>query len=88
MAIDVGSETVEPDALRQVLTLGELHLEGRLVDASNATWQAILDGKAPDSHRMFGNPLVKRQLRFKRKECEDALFPLLRRIVKDVATAS
>ena len=46
MAIDVGSETVEPDALRQVLTLGELHLEGRLVDASNATWrcQAELDG--------------------------------------------
>jgi len=46
---------------------------------------------------MFGNPLVKRQLRFKRKErkerkeceeCEEALFPLLRRIIKDPISAS
>lgn len=53
------------------------------LDASSSTWLDILDGKAPDSHRMFSNPLVKRQLRFKRKECEDALFPLLRLIVND-----
>lgn len=53
------------------------------LDASNSSWQDILDGKAADSHRMFGNPLVKRQLRFKRKECEDALFPLLRLIVSN-----
>lgn len=53
------------------------------LDASNATWLDILEGRVADSHRMFGNPLVKRQLRFKRKECEDALFPLLRRIIKD-----
>lgn len=53
------------------------------LDASNATWMDILEGRVQDSHRMFGNPLVKRQLRFKRKECEDALFPLLRRIIKD-----
>ncbi|WP_395736129.1 hypothetical protein [Prosthecobacter sp.] len=53
------------------------------LDASNATWLDILEGRVTDSHRMFGNPLVKRQLRFKRKECEDALFPLLRRIIKD-----
>ena len=58
------------------------------LDASNATWQDILDGNVTDSHRMFGNPLVKRQLRFKRKECEDALFPLLRRIIKDPMAAS
>jgi hypothetical protein len=37
---------------------------------------------------MFGNPLVKRQLRFKRKECQDALLPLLRRIIKDPISAS
>ncbi|MDI1313886.1 hypothetical protein [Prosthecobacter sp.] len=55
------------------------------LDASNATWLDILEGRVQDSHRMFGNPLVKRQLRFKRKECEDALFPLLRRIIKDVS---
>jgi len=53
------------------------------LDSSSSSWQDILDGKAADSHRMFGNPLVKRQLRFKRKECEDALFPLLRLIVND-----
>ena len=58
------------------------------LDASNATWLDILEGRVVDSHRMFGNPLVKRQLRFKRKECEDALFPLLRRIIKDPSTAS
>jgi hypothetical protein len=57
------------------------------LDASNATWLDILEGRVADSHRMFGNPLVKRQLRFKRKECEDALFPLLRRIIKDPSTA-
>lgn len=53
------------------------------LDASSSSWQDILDGKAGESHRMFGNPLVKRQLRFKRKECEDALFPLLRLIVSN-----
>jgi len=58
------------------------------LDASNASWLDILEGRVPDSHRMFGNPLVKRQLRFKRKECEDALFPLLRRIIKDPISAS
>ena len=58
------------------------------LDASNATWTDILEGRVQDSHRMFGNPLVKRQLRFKRKECEEALFPLLRRIIKDPSTAS
>lgn len=58
------------------------------LDASNATWLDILEGRVQDSHRMFGNPLVKRQLRFKRKECEDALFPLLRRIIKDPSTAN
>lgn len=58
------------------------------LDASNATWLDILEGRVTDSHRMFGNPLVKRQLRFKRKECEDALFPLLRRIIKDPSTAN
>jgi len=58
------------------------------LDASNASWLDVLEGRVPDSHRMFGNPLVKRQLRFKRKECEDALFPLLRRIIKDPISAS
>lgn len=58
------------------------------LDSSSSTWLDILDGKAPDSHRMFSNPLVKRQLRFKRKECEDALFPLLRLIVNDQQPAS
>ena len=57
------------------------------LDASNASWLDILEGRVTDSHRMFGNPLVKRQLRFKRKECEDALFPLLRRIIKDPISA-
>lgn len=52
------------------------------LDASCATWSDILDGKAEGSHRMFANPLVRRQLKQKRKECEDALFPLLRRIIK------
>jgi len=52
------------------------------LDSSNATWLDILEGRVADCHRMLGNPLVKRQLRFKRKECEDALFPLLRRINK------
>jgi len=51
------------------------------LDASSSSWLDILEGKAAESHRMFSNPLVKRQLRFKRKECEDALFPLLRLIV-------
>lgn len=58
------------------------------LDASNASWLDILEGRVPNGHRMFGNPLVKRQLRFKRKECEDALFPLLRRIIKDPAAAN
>ena len=53
------------------------------LDASSSSWADILDGKAGDAHRMFSNPLVKRQLRFKRKECEDALFPLLRLIVNN-----
>jgi hypothetical protein len=53
------------------------------LDASSSSWEDILDGKAGDAHRMFSNPLVKRQLRFKRKECEDALFPLLRLIVNN-----
>jgi hypothetical protein len=58
------------------------------LDASNATWLDILEGRVTDCHRMFGNPLVKRQLRFKRKECQDALLPLLRRIIKDPISAS
>lgn len=57
------------------------------LDASSSSWEDILDGKAGDSHRMFSNPLVKRQLRFKRKECEDALFPLLRLIVNNQQSA-
>lgn len=83
---DVLDEIVRPQDMVLRIPVLDQSLASAL-DASNATWQAILDGKAPDSHRMFGNPLVKRQLRFKRKECEDALFPLLRRIVKDAATA-
>jgi hypothetical protein len=58
------------------------------LDASNSTWLDILEGRSPDSHRMFNNPLVKRQLRFKRKECEEALFPLLRRIIKDTMASA
>lgn len=55
------------------------------LDASNATWLDILEGRVAVSHRLFGNPLVKRQMRFKRK---DALFPLLRRIIKDPISAN
>lgn len=46
MAIDGVGDVLNPDAVRQVLTLGELEIEGRLVDASNATWrcQAAMDG--------------------------------------------
>lgn len=80
-------EVVRPQDLVLRIPVLDQSLASAL-DASNSTWQDILDGKAPDSHRMFGNPLVKRQLRFKRKECEDALFPLLRRIVKDVAASN
>jgi len=87
VASDLLDEIVRPQDMVLRIPVLDQSLASAL-DASNATWQAILDGKAPDSHRMFGNPLVKRQLRFKRKECEDALFPLLRRIVKDGATAS
>lgn len=83
---DVLDEIVRPQDMVLRIPVLDQSLASAL-DASNATWQAILDGKAPESHRMFGNPLVKRQLRFKRKECEDALFPLLRRIIKDAATA-
>ncbi len=45
------------------------------LDASNATWEAILEGRVADSHRMFGNPLVKRQLRLKLKECGRGPLP-------------
>jgi hypothetical protein len=64
------------------------HSLAAALDASNASWLDILEGRVTDCHRMFCNPLVKRQLRFKRKECEDALFPLLRRIIKDPISAN
>jgi len=84
---DLLDEIVRPQDLVLRMPVLDQSLAAAL-DASNATWTDILEGKVQDSHRMFGNPLVKRQLRFKRKECEDALFPLLRRIIKDPSTAS
>lgn len=84
---DLLDEIIRPQDLVLRMPVLDQSLAAAL-DASNATWMDILEGKVQDSHRMFGNPLVKRQLRFKRKECEDALFPLLRRIIKDPSIAS
>lgn len=81
---DLLDEIIRPQDLVLRMPVLDQSLAAAL-DASNATWSDILEGRVQDSHRMFGNPLVKRQLRFKRKECEDALFPLLRRIIKDVS---
>jgi hypothetical protein len=82
VSADLLDEIVRPQDLVLRMPVLDQSLASAL-DSSNATWLDILEGRVPDSHRMFGNPLVKRQLRFKRKECEDALFPLLRRIIKD-----
>lgn len=84
---DLLDEIIRPQDLVLRMPVLDQSLAAAL-DASNAMWLDILEGRVQDSHRMFGNPLVKRQLRFKRKECEDALFPLLRRIIKDPSTAS
>lgn len=84
---DLLDEIIRPQDLVLRMPVLDQSLAAAL-DASNATWLDILEGRVQDSHRMFGNPLVKRQLRFKRKECEDALFPLLRRIIKDPISAS
>lgn len=84
---DLLDEIIRPQDLVLRMPVLDQSLAAAL-DASNATWADILEGRVQDSHRMFGNPLVKRQLRFKRKECEDALFPLLRRIIKDPSSAS
>ena len=84
---DLLDEIIRPQDLVLRMPVLDQSLAAAL-DASNATWLDILEGRVADSHRMFGNPLVKRQLRFKRKECEDALFPLLRRIIKDPISAS
>ncbi len=81
----VGSEILDEIARPQDIVLRMPVIDQSLasaLDASSATWSDILDGKAENIHRMFTNPLVRRQLKQKRKECEDALFPLLRRIVK------
>ncbi|WP_395747718.1 hypothetical protein [Prosthecobacter sp.] len=86
VSADLLDEIVRPQDLVLRMPVLDQSLAAAL-DASNATWQDILDGRVADSHRMFGNPLVKRQLRFKRKECEEALFPLLRRIIKDPSSA-
>jgi hypothetical protein len=84
---DLLDEVVRPQDMVLRMPVLDQSLAAAL-DASNASWLDILEGRVTDSHRMFGNPLVKRQLRFKRKECEDALFPLLRRIIKDPISAS
>ena len=84
---DLLDEIVRPQDMVLRMPVLDQSLAAAL-DASNASWLDILEGRVTDSHRMFGNPLVKRQLRFKRKECEDALFPLLRRIIKDPISAS
>ncbi|WP_397385614.1 hypothetical protein [Prosthecobacter sp.] len=84
---DLLDEIIRPQDLVLHMPVLDQSLAAAL-DASDATWLDILEGRVADSHRMFGNPLVKRQLRFKRKECEDALFPLLRRIIKDPISAS
>ena len=83
---DMLDEIIRPQDMVLRMPILDQSLAAAL-DASNATWLDILEGRVQDCHRMFGNPLVKRQLRFKRKECEDALFPLLRRIIKDPSTA-
>jgi hypothetical protein len=83
---DLLDEVVRPQDMVLRMPVLDQSLAAAL-DASNASWLDILEGRVTDSHRMFGNPLVKRQLRFKRKECEDALFPLLRRIIKDPNSA-
>lgn len=84
---DMLDEVARPQDIVLKMPLLDQSLASAL-DSSNATWLDILDGKVTDGHRMFSNPLVKRQLRFKRKECEDALFPLLRLILNDQQTDS
>jgi hypothetical protein len=84
---DLLDEIIRPQDLVLRMPVLDQSLAAAL-DASNATWLDILEGRVTDSHRMFGNPLVKRQLRFKRKECQDALLPLLRKIIKDPISAS
>ena len=82
---------VNPETLDEIIRPQDIVLKmpvldqslAAALDASNATWEAILEGRVADSHRMFGNPLVKRQLRLKLKECEEALYPILRRILKE-----
>jgi hypothetical protein len=82
---------VNPETLDEIIRPQDIVLKmpvldqslAAALDASNATWEAILEGRVADSHRMFGNPLVKRQLRLKLKECEEALFPILRHILKE-----
>jgi hypothetical protein len=86
---------VSPETLDEIIRPQDIVLKmpvldqslAAALDASNATWEAILEGRVSDSHRMFGNPLVKRQLRLKLKECEEALYPILRRILKDPVSA-
>jgi hypothetical protein len=82
---------VNPETLDEIIRPQDIVLKmpvldqslAAALDASNATWEAILEGRVADSHRMFGNPLVKRQLRLKLKECEEALYPILRHILKE-----
>lgn len=78
---EILDEIVRPQDIVLRMPVIDQSLAGAL-DASCATWSDILDGKVDGIHRMFANPLVRRQLKQKRKECEDALFPLLRRIIK------
>ena len=82
VSADMLDEVARPQDIVLKMPLLDQSLASAL-DASSSSWIDILDGKAGETHRMFSNPLVKRQLRFKRKECEDALFPLLRLILND-----
>lgn len=73
-------ELVRPQDTLVHLPLIDRSLAAAL-DASNCQWSNILAGNSIGSDPMFGNPLVRRQLKMKIKECESSLFPLLTKIL-------